>query len=804
MPDYSKLTVVKLREELSKRGLPKTGLKPILVQRLSEADTQSQEVGSTKDAEAVEPSVLKSKKAAVDEPPPPAQAEASGGVGDGEAHANRSDSEERRPSKTEPAVSEDSVTENVFSPDIQPVKEAAPPGPEETNKEPPAHSVDDAPSAAEKEVVEDVPAKTLVDNALDAPDGKIEESNAVEGASASASGAIPHAPENAVQEQDTTHKIPTDPQSKELDNLSANEDFNEGPPLVNVDVTEQKGGESLAQSTDEKPQSNEIEAAESTQFSVKELNEEKSSLTNNTQLTESTQPLVSVTASEVQEDSRKRKRRSRSPVPSSTEITQKRTKMETSRSDVKLPEDIMEESQVVEASTSGDTTMVVPEDVMQETRVVEASTSEDTAMVDATAAQPQTAVPNDSDTQNSSSPPGDANSKPAGTINTAPAENTSESKQVLTNRRLSDASKEPQADLDETSSKHSPSDTRFKNLFPGSNKREASPTRQLTYPDQDDRVVSPALHPATSALYIRDFMRPLHPGHLQNHLNALARPSGSTGTEELITEFFLDNIRTHCLVRFVNTSAASRVRSSLHNRVWPDERTRRPLWVDFVPEEKLKKWIEVERGGFPSAGRGQQAMRWEVVYEDERDGMQAYLQEAGSGPPGLTGPKPTQSPNLSRPDGTAAVATGQGVHGAPSGPRPREIDPRAAAAQAPPSAKPVDRGRGFQALDDLFRSTAAKPKLYYLPVSKATAEKRLDKIDAGRGGGRGSNELRKYTFEDGLLVDRGPLYGARGRGGHGGGGSGGGGRGYGGFHGRGGGGGGGGGGYRGDNWRERR
>lgn len=801
MPDYSKLTVVKLREELSKRGLPKTGLKPFLVQRLSEADAQSQEVGSTKDAEAVEPSVLKSKKAAVDEPPPVAQAEASGGVGDGEAHANKSDSEERRPSKTEPAVSKDSVTETVVSPDIQPGKEAAPPGPEETNKEPPAHSVDDAPSVAEKEVAEDMPARTLVDNALLVPDGKTEESNAVEGASASASGAIPHAPENAIQEQDTTHTIPTETQSEELDNLFANEDFNEGPPLVNVDVAEQKGGESLAQSTDEKPLSNEIEAAESTQLSVKELNEEKSSLTKNTQFTESTQASMGVTASEVQEDSRKRKRRSRSPVPSAIELNQKRTKMESSRSDVKLPEDIMEETQVVEASTSGDTTMVVPEDVVQEPRVVEASTSVDTTMVDATPAQPQTAVPNDSDTQNSSSPPGDANSKPAETINTAPAENTSESKPVLTNHRLSDASKEPQADLDETSLKHSPSDTRFKNLFPGSNKREASPTRQPTYPDQDDRVVSPALHPATSALYIRDFMRPLHPGHLQNHLNTLARPSGSTGTEELITEFFLDNIRTHCLVRFINTSAASRVRSSLHNRVWPDERTRRPLWVDFVPEEKLKKWIDVERGGFPSTGRGQQAMRWEVVYEDERDGMQAYLQEAGSGPPGVTGPKPTQSQHLSRPDGTAAVATGQGVHGAPSGPRPREIDPRAAAAaQAPPSAKPVDRGRGFQALDDLFRSTAAKPKLYYLPVSKATAEKRLDKIDAGRGGGSGSNELRKYTFEDGLLVDRGPLYGARGRGGHGGGGGGGGGgRGYGGFHGRGGGGG-----YRGDNWRERR
>lgn len=799
MPDYSKLTVIKLRDELQKRGLPKTGLKPALVQRLSDADALSQEVGSTKDAEAVEPSVLKSKKAAVDEPPPPAQAEASGGIGDGEAHANGSDSEDRQPSKTGPAASIDSVTENVVSSDIQPTKEAAPPEPEGTKKKPPAHLGGDAPSLPEREVPQETPAETLVDNALCAPDETIKEPIAAEGATASASDAIPLTLENTVREPASTHTSLTETQSKEVNGLSTNKDSTKGPQLDNVDVAEKEGGEALVQSTDEKPLLNESETAESTQLIVEKLIVERSSLTNNTQLTESTQASVSVSTSEMLEDSRKRKRRSQSPIPSSIDITQKRTKIEASRSDVKLPEDVIEETPAAEASTSEDTTMVVPEDFTAEPQVGEASNSEDTIMVDATPAKSQTAVPNSLDTLNSSDPPGDANSKPTATDVTAPAEHTSESETVLTNRRLSDASKEPQADLDETSLKHSPPDTRFKNLFPGSNKREVSPTRQITYPDQDDRVVSPALHPATSGLYIRNFMRPLHPGHLQDHLTALARPSGSTGTEESITEFFLDNIRTHCLVRFVNTSAASRVRSSLHNRVWPDERTRRPLWVDFVPEEKLKKWIEVERGAYPSTGRGQPAMRWEVVYEDERDGMQAYLQEAGSGPPGLTGPKPTQSGRLSTPDRTAAAAAvGQGAHGAPSGPRSREINPRAAAPQAPLPAKPVDRGRGFQALDDLFRSTAAKPKLYYLPVSKATAEKRLDKLDAGRGRGRGS-EMRKYTFEDGLLVDRGPLY-ARGRGGHAGGGGGG--RGYGGFHGRGGGGGGGG--YRGDNWRDRR
>lgn len=322
--------------------------------------------------------------------------------------------------------------------------------------------------------------------------------------------------------------------------------------------------------------------------------------------------------------------------------------------------------------------------------------------------------------------------------------------------------------------KTSPTDTRFKNLFSAPAKH-SSPPRQEAYSDTEDRIISPAIHSATSALYIRNFMRPLQAGQLKDYLVALAKPTNASPTEEPISDFFLDAIRTHCLVRFSNVSAASRVRSALHDRVWPDERTRKPLWVDFVPEEKLKKWIDVEQSA--ASSRGQPAKRWEVVYEKEGGNIVAYLQETDGGNGALRGGIST----------AAREEAGRGVQGAPSGPRGSDARP-----QTRPAPK-VDAGRGFKALDDLFKGTAAKPKLYWLPASKLVVDRRLDRLAVGRGGGR-SDEMRRYTFEEEVLVDRGPEFGY-GRGGH---------------RGRGGGGGysGGsadrGGGYRGDSWRGRR
>lgn len=314
-------------------------------------------------------------------------------------------------------------------------------------------------------------------------------------------------------------------------------------------------------------------------------------------------------------------------------------------------------------------------------------------------------------------------------------------------------------------------DARFKGLFNvGASKDRDVQDAVEPADDISDRVVEAALHPATSALYIRELMRPLHAPTLKAHLTALTGRPGSASHPDVITEFFLDSIRTHCLVAFANVSAAARVRSALHQTVWPEERSRKALWVDFVPEEKIREWIETEQRAAGGAGGRGGNKRWEVVYEDDHDGDNGRTN--GEGPGGVRAV--LREVGTHGPSGGGG--RGQGAKGAPLGPRGRDYEPGPTAssnqqqqARRGPTSKSTSSG--FMALDSLFASTASKPKLYFLPVAKGLAERRLDEFEklssqrggrggARRGGRRGGEELHRYTFEDGdLLVDEGPELG---------------------------------------------
>ncbi|KAL8706162.1 MAG: hypothetical protein Q9201_000740 [Fulgogasparrea decipioides] len=644
MTEYEKLTVAKLREELVKRGLPKTGLKAVLVQRLVEADDQ------------------------------PTQAE-----------SESSDPQVKSPVRS----NEEGNAPGLPEPQERQIEPAA--VPTEGNHIDPTPPIPIVPRLDETPSVE--PEKDNKAQAEPTPNGTGTDIPAVNG-SENVSRIGPS--ERPTEEERVNHEAPT---------ATTNGTVIQTEPEVDPAII-----------------ASEIPA---------ELSDVEHIPTAARQ--------DSLNTEEALEDTRRRKRRSVTPPPSA-EPVQKKARIDDVRPHVRLPED--ESMNDVEATPTPDAPVAYTTQA-QEVTAVEATTWNDTRLGedDVAAGEVKQTVE-----LIQTEPP----TEPALTGGLEPPEvPENQSRQLSSEPEAPTATeKSPEAPA-EPAAKASPSNARFRNLLPASSRRDSSPTRHVVKAHTEDRVVSPALHPATTALYIRDILRPLHVENLKDHLISLATPSNAELDPAIIEDFFLDSIRTHCLVRFSTVAAASRVRTGLHDRVWPDEKNRKPLWVDFVPEEKLPQWFEVENA---SSGRGQAAKRWEVVYENEGDGVKAFLQEAGSNGSGL------RKPQAAGPQ----TESGTGVRGAPLGPRVREHDQGDAQSRPHP-----DRGRGFQALDDLFKSTRAKPKLYYLPVPKRTADRRLDLLAEGRGGGR-SDEMRRYSFEDELLVDRGPEFGSRGRGGYGG------------------------------------
>ena len=505
MPDYSKLTVVKLREELIKRGLAKTGNKPVLIERLVEADAQAEQ--------------------------PSIEIQSVENLPTDESISNVTDA-----SRAIPAQSVGELASNI-----------------DVERSENAQSAKLPPEAAHQAHVEDVGGSQ-----------NREEVAVVERENTSQYASNEAVPEAGV----STQRVPL---AEPTDDLVIGE--------MTREITDATGN----------AQENAVqEESASRDPLVVESQDTKPQITEESSVQDKLAPLLTQTTAneeEILEDSKKRKRRSQSPPPSSMEASNKRAKAIDGSPRIQVPEDMEKPSN----------------------RII--SDGEDTAMAETISDAPATIRTNGTDNKDE------------------PLQDKEHVVESITPQANGIKESPPPSNL-ESPFKPSPSDTRFKTLFTAPD-RESS--RQAPYEDTEDRVVSPALHPATSALYIRGLQRPLQPISLKNHLTALGTFQTTDPSTEIISEFFLDTVRTHCLVKFISTHIASRVRLGLHNRIWPDERDRKPLWVDFIPEEKLPTWIDVESK--ETSGRGQAAKRWEVVYEMEEESINAYLQEADANHP---------------------------------------------------------------------------------------------------------------------------------------------------------------------------
>lgn len=255
--------------------------------------------------------------------------------------------------------------------------------------------------------------------------------------------------------------------------------------------------------------------------------------------------------------------------------------------------------------------------------------------------------------------------------------------------------------------------------------REAITQEQRDAAGDADDLAMPSTHQPTSALYIRELMRPLKPEVMEQYVVDLITPEGTDPDPNVVEDFYIDQIRTHAFVQLTSVSAAKRLRAALHNQVWPNESNRKPLWVDFIPPSQVKEWIAEE-----SAGSGAQSKRWEVTYEANGGEIVATHTTAGSNNKPFSKVPPT---------GPAAGPTYPGIEAAPRGPR----------------------GRGGASRLDTPNSlfTQAHPRLSYTPLSDDAARRRIDNMrsfySANAPSDLGKN-YHRYTFESvDSFVDRG-------------------------------------------------
>ena len=313
------------------------------------------------------------------------------------------------------------------------------------------------------------------------------------------------------------------------------------------------------------------------------------------------------------------------------------------------------------------------------------------------------------------------------------------------------------------SSTSKPADIRFKALVDPTSSAVTevvipAPKFAVAEADSDTETFStPALHPATPALYIRDLMRPIKTPALRSHLLSLATKSPVEQhhmDEDIIKMFYVNPLKTHAFVVFESTYCATRVRAGLNGRKFPaSEKWRKPLWVDFLPEDVVGEWIaEEEQGSTVGGGRG--VVRWNVVYEDDHKGtVRVWHEEGDNGGQSNGGRGSISTASLKGP----GAGPGVGLVGSSSGPEARISTPSRASSpnrerrtssphpRSPPPTMPrADRDRlalaqshhhdlpassaskNFQTIDQLFRGTKTKPRLYYLPVPEDVARRRLE------------------------------------------------------------------------------
>ncbi|KAG4304120.1 hypothetical protein PORY_002484 [Pneumocystis oryctolagi] len=118
-----------------------------------------------------------------------------------------------------------------------------------------------------------------------------------------------------------------------------------------------------------------------------------------------------------------------------------------------------------------------------------------------------------------------------------------------------------------------------------------------------------SLHQLTCAVYVRNFTRPLQISQLESHLLDIIKEINNS-CSDLFKKIWMDKFRTHAFIVLSAVEYAKKIRNCLHNSIWPCEKGRRSLWADYIPENKVDEWIDIEE-------QSPKDIKWEVIYDVE-------------------------------------------------------------------------------------------------------------------------------------------------------------------------------------------
>ncbi|XP_071914731.1 uncharacterized protein [Coffea arabica] len=210
----------------------------------------------------------------------------------------------------------------------------------------------------------------------------------------------------------------------------------------------------------------------------------------------------------------------------------------------------------------------------------------------------------------------------------------------------------------------------------------------------NERVVPPSPKPPTDSLRIDRFLRPFT-------LKAVQELLGKTGT---VTNFWMDQIKTHCYVSYSSVEEAVETRNAVYNLQWPPNGGRL-LVAEFVDPQEVKVRAEAppQSPATPvSSGAGAPPVPQHV---HPQPSPRPQLPKQQLPQPPLPPPPPLSNPPPSR-EHPASVKERLTLPPPPP-PLPEKIDP------------PI------LTLDDLFRKTKATPRIYYLPLSDGQVAAKL-------------------------------------------------------------------------------